>query len=166
MHNSSFCMDFHKLKSIHSVIFCVYFRTQNHYKKETSAARLRTSTETSPGLCDNGKSGGNHRAWRISHGFPRGISPWDFPMNRLDSSKGKDPLELDADFSPKIHRFPGDHLTLGTFPPGHETQIALPPLGLKKKQQIWRLDQQHTWNARNIPKSTSRYGSIDSSELY
>lgn len=102
------------MKSIHSVIFCIFPHSESLQKRNLSCAVAHEHRDV-PGTL---------RQWKIrgksSGGNYRGLEdfPWIyFPMNRLDSSKGKDPLELDADFSPKIHRFPEDHLTLGYF--GH-----------------------------------------------
>ena len=164
VHNSSFCMDFHKLKSIHSVIFCIFPHSESLQKRNISRAVAHEHRDV-PGTL---------RQWKIRGkssglgGFPMDF-PWISPWTGWIPQKGRILWNWMQISPPKSIDSLGITWlwdTLGTFPPRHETQIALPPLGLKKKQQIWRILEQHTWNARNIAKSTSRYGSIDSSELY
>ena len=109
MHNSSFCInEKHPFCDFLYISALRIITKKKHQLRGCARAQRRPrdfATMENQGEILRGKLSG------------LGGFPMDFPMNRLDSSKGKDPLELDADFSPKIHRFPEDHLTLGYF--GH-----------------------------------------------
>ena len=120
------------MKSIHSVIFCIFPHSESLQKRNISCAVAHEHRDV-PGTLRQWKirgksSGGNYRGLED---FPW-ISPWTGWIPR----KGRilwNWMQISHPKSIDSLRITWLWDTLGTFPPRHETQIALPHARPQKK---------------------------------